>query len=155
LVQSLPARAPLHAWTGPEVAREARQHAGFLSDPSRFPDLQALILRAPRLRRRSVPLPASTKMQHRPIKGRLCGCGDSFRARAGLGFPSLEPKAIRSGRRGAMTFQIVSRSSTATRRVARPRWNIVEAALRLAKELFDPYRPERHYMRGPGPKWRA
>jgi hypothetical protein len=21
--------------------------------------------------------------------------------------------------------------------------------------LFDPYRPERHYMRGPGPKWRA
>ena len=25
---------------------------------------------------------------------------------------------------------------------------------RLMKELFDPYRPERHYMRGPGPKWR-
>ena len=23
------------------------------------------------------------------------------------------------------------------------------------KALFDPYRPERHYMRGPGPKWRA
>jgi hypothetical protein len=22
------------------------------------------------------------------------------------------------------------------------------------KELFDPYRPELHYMRGPGPKWR-
>jgi hypothetical protein len=21
--------------------------------------------------------------------------------------------------------------------------------------LFDPYRPELHYMRGPGPKWRA
>jgi hypothetical protein len=21
-------------------------------------------------------------------------------------------------------------------------------------ELFDHYRPERHYMRGPGPKWR-
>jgi hypothetical protein len=21
--------------------------------------------------------------------------------------------------------------------------------------LCDPYRPERHYMRGPGPKWRA
>jgi hypothetical protein len=21
--------------------------------------------------------------------------------------------------------------------------------------LFDTYRPERHYMRGPGPKWRA
>jgi hypothetical protein len=25
----------------------------------------------------------------------------------------------------------------------------------LARELFDTYRPERHYMRGPGPKWRA
>ena len=25
----------------------------------------------------------------------------------------------------------------------------------LAKGLFDPYRPELHYMRGPGPKWRA
>ena len=23
-----------------------------------------------------------------------------------------------------------------------------------AKELFDPYRPELYYMRGPGPKWR-
>jgi hypothetical protein len=21
--------------------------------------------------------------------------------------------------------------------------------------LFDPYRPERHYMRGPGPRWHA
>ena len=25
----------------------------------------------------------------------------------------------------------------------------------LVKDLFDPYRPELHYMRGPGPKWRA
>ncbi|MEA2936454.1 MAG: hypothetical protein QOD74_3100 [Variibacter sp.] len=24
----------------------------------------------------------------------------------------------------------------------------------LFRDLFDPYRPERHYMRGPGPKWR-
>lgn len=23
----------------------------------------------------------------------------------------------------------------------------------LSAALFDPYRPERHYMRGPGPKW--
>jgi hypothetical protein len=23
----------------------------------------------------------------------------------------------------------------------------------LKKELFDSYRPELHYMRGPGPKW--
>ena len=26
---------------------------------------------------------------------------------------------------------------------------------RLARTLFDPYRPELHYMRGPGPKWHA
>jgi len=25
---------------------------------------------------------------------------------------------------------------------------------RLVKDLLDPYRPELHYMRGPGPKWR-
>jgi hypothetical protein len=25
----------------------------------------------------------------------------------------------------------------------------------LGRALFDPYRPERHYMRGPGPKWQA
>jgi hypothetical protein len=25
----------------------------------------------------------------------------------------------------------------------------------LARIVFDPYRPELHYMRGPGPKWRA
>ena len=24
----------------------------------------------------------------------------------------------------------------------------------LNEELFDSYRPEKHYMRGPGPKWR-
>jgi hypothetical protein len=23
------------------------------------------------------------------------------------------------------------------------------------RSLIDPYRPEAHYMRGPGPKWRA
>jgi hypothetical protein len=27
--------------------------------------------------------------------------------------------------------------------------------VRSLSGLFDPYRPERHYMRGPGPKWRA
>lgn len=25
----------------------------------------------------------------------------------------------------------------------------------LARRILDPYRPERHYMRGPGPKWHA
>jgi hypothetical protein len=26
---------------------------------------------------------------------------------------------------------------------------------RLLKSLVEPYRPELHYMRGPGPKWHA
>jgi len=26
---------------------------------------------------------------------------------------------------------------------------------RLQRDCFDRYRPERHYMRGPGPRWRA
>ena len=25
----------------------------------------------------------------------------------------------------------------------------------LMRDLFETYRPERHYMRGPGPKWLA
>ncbi len=32
---------------------------------------------------------------------------------------------------------------------------IVRLAQSLFRDLTDPYRPERHYMRGPGPKWRA
>jgi hypothetical protein len=27
--------------------------------------------------------------------------------------------------------------------------------VRALKALFDPYRPELHYMRGPGPRWHA
>lgn len=27
--------------------------------------------------------------------------------------------------------------------------------VRLFRSVIDPYRPELHYMRGPGPKWRA
>ena len=33
--------------------------------------------------------------------------------------------------------------------------DIAELFRTLAKALFDPYRPELHYMRGPGPKWHA
>ena len=32
---------------------------------------------------------------------------------------------------------------------------LVDMAHNLARSLFDPYRPELHYMRGPGPKWHA
>jgi hypothetical protein len=32
---------------------------------------------------------------------------------------------------------------------------VVEAWRALVRDLRSPYRPERHYMRGPGPKWHA
>jgi hypothetical protein len=30
-----------------------------------------------------------------------------------------------------------------------------EEVARILRSLADPYRPELHYMRGPGPKWHA
>ena len=32
---------------------------------------------------------------------------------------------------------------------------IVSAIAVSVRDVFDPYRPELHYMRGPGPRWRA
>jgi hypothetical protein len=32
---------------------------------------------------------------------------------------------------------------------------IAESLRKILAALFDPYRPERHYMRGPGPRWHA
>jgi hypothetical protein len=32
---------------------------------------------------------------------------------------------------------------------------IVKVGKELYRAVSDPYRPERHYMRGPGPKWQA
>jgi hypothetical protein len=39
--------------------------------------------------------------------------------------------------------------------VETPRWLARAAAWtqNLKHDLLDPYRPELHYMRGPGPKW--
>jgi hypothetical protein len=33
--------------------------------------------------------------------------------------------------------------------------NAIRELERTFEDAFDPYRPELHYMRGPGPKWRA
>jgi len=33
--------------------------------------------------------------------------------------------------------------------------DIADLARTLARAVFDPYRPELHYMRGPGPRWHA
>jgi hypothetical protein len=53
-----------------------------------------------------------------------------------------------------------SRPNSALAR-SRPESQLAVAALAtrvwrgLKEHVFAPYRPERHYMRGPGPKWRA
>ena len=36
-----------------------------------------------------------------------------------------------------------------------PRSQVLSDVCKTLKGLFDPYRPELHYMRGPGPKWLA
>jgi hypothetical protein len=33
--------------------------------------------------------------------------------------------------------------------------DLAEFVQNVARSLFDPYRPELYYMRGPGPKWHA
>jgi hypothetical protein len=32
---------------------------------------------------------------------------------------------------------------------------LIQLGKTLLRSLTDTYRPERHYMRGPGPKWQA
>ena len=53
-------------------------------------------------------------------------------------------------------------ASVSTLRLAKPTSAFVAAGAvaaatwhRLTAPMFDRYRPERHYMRGPGPKWHA
>ena len=44
---------------------------------------------------------------------------------------------------------------SASRARPAPRFGAAMIELRkLLKGMFDPYHPELHYMRGPGPKWR-
>jgi hypothetical protein len=57
-----------------------------------------------------------------------------------------------------MPIHIIATGVAAGHRVTRVRQRTVSpiAALvrAIVKNMFDPYRPELHYMRGPGPKWR-
>ena len=49
------------------------------------------------------------------------------------------------------------RSDAGRARIARPLRSlaaVLDLWRNLARTLRDPYRPELHYMRGPGPKWR-
>jgi len=45
--------------------------------------------------------------------------------------------------------------SPARRHGQGPFAEIADLVHNLAKAVYDPYRPELHYMRGPGPKWHA
>ena len=43
----------------------------------------------------------------------------------------------------------------ASKKVPERRNSLAAEFVRLFRSMVDPYRPELHYMRGPGPKWRA
>jgi hypothetical protein len=47
------------------------------------------------------------------------------------------------------------RAAQARRQVESLREGLLQVLRDIWRDLFDAYRPERHYMRGPGPKWRA
>jgi hypothetical protein len=53
-----------------------------------------------------------------------------------------------------MASQMVRRGATA-RNAPSLAADLADLFHTLARSLFDPYRPELHYMRGPGPKWHA
>jgi hypothetical protein len=54
-----------------------------------------------------------------------------------------------------ITAKITVGMLAARRKAPGPAPDIADLLRTLAKALFDPYRPELHYMRGPGPKWHA
>jgi len=57
--------------------------------------------------------------------------------------------------KSAMASETRSTQATHTRSTSGLLRQLSEMLRNLARALFDPYRPELHYMRGPGPKWRG
>src|SRR5882724_120529 len=53
------------------------------------------------------------------------------------------------------TARTTARTFTGRRQAAGRAAKIAGLFRGLVKALLDPYRPELHYMRGPGPKWHA
>src|SRR5258708_36202973 len=67
-----------------------------------------------------------------------------------------QSKRRRAERTGVMiAIRTTVRMLAARRQAPALRADIADLLHNLAKALFDPYRPELHYMRGPGPKWHA
>lgn len=53
-----------------------------------------------------------------------------------------------------MQAQLRATLPALSRVLSRPMLALRKAGRYLADELTGSYRPEKHYMRGPGPKWR-
>ena len=70
------------------------------------------------------------------------------------GFGYLKEKATGATEMRAIPDSYVSRVLFALPRPACGFEAVASRWRRLKTTLLDPYRPELHYMRGPGPKWR-
>jgi hypothetical protein len=62
---------------------------------------------------------------------------------------SADPESVMASKRK------ISRAPAQRRTVPGLAADFADFFHNLARTLFDPYRPEQHYMRGPGPKWHA
>jgi hypothetical protein len=54
-----------------------------------------------------------------------------------------------------MSRALLAISGSATALLPRPLLSLGHAFDTIWRRIFHPYHPERHYMRGPGPAWRA
>jgi hypothetical protein len=68
------------------------------------------------------------------------------RSETGAGQTQSRPEGV---------MEKTTRSGAAHRMASGVLADLAEFAQSLARSLFDPYRPELYYMRGPGPKWHA
>jgi hypothetical protein len=75
-----------------------------------------------------------------PFAARPGGSADHRRHRREIVTPESITSMPRSDLNGASTSHLIAEFSDLTR---------------MLMSLFAPYRPELHYMRGPGPKWHA
>jgi hypothetical protein len=69
--------------------------------------------------------------------------------------PDVSGNAGREGQESVMAKARQQVSTSTGNRAADALAQDVGELMRALKALVDPYRPELHYMRGPGPKWRA
>lgn len=62
--------------------------------------------------------------------------------------------AITTPIRDALTTSLTAHDVALAESFKRHRRSVLAVFRVLADNVFNPYRPERHYMRGPGPAWR-